>query len=244
MTIMKLPRIQGIIRRRILVNFRVDPEVIQRQLPGKFRPKLHNGSAIAGICLIRLEQIRPNGLPSITGLSSENAAHRIAIKWEDDNGETQEGVFIPRRDTDSILNHAAGGRLFPGEHHYANFRVTNSPDRIDFQMKSRDGNVAVQLQARVAKDLPGSSKFATVNDASDFFEPGSLGYSATRDESRLDGIRLKTKTWKVEPLEVEHVHSSYFADETKFPKKSVSFDCALLMRDIEHEWLSVPDFHL
>jgi uncharacterized protein YqjF (DUF2071 family) len=241
---MKLPRIQGIIRRRMLVNFRIDPAVIQRQLPAKFRPKLHDGSAIAGICLIRLEQIRPIGLPSFTGLSSENAAHRIAVQWHDENGQPQEGVFIPRRDTDSLLNYAAGGRLFPGEHHHADFHVTNSSERIDFDMKSRDGTVAVQLRGHLAKSLPPTSKFATLADASNFFEPGAVGYSVTRDQNRLDGIRLQTKTWQVEALEVEHVHSSYFADESKFPKGSVSFDCALLMRDIEHEWHTVPDFRL
>jgi uncharacterized protein YqjF (DUF2071 family) len=241
---MKLPRIQGVIRRRMLVNFRVDPEVIQRQLPSRFRPKLHDGSAIAGICLIRLEQIRPIGLPSFTGLSSENAAHRIAVQWEDESGAQKEGVFIPRRDTDSLLNHVAGGRLFPGEHHHADFHVTNSSGRIDFDMKSRDGSVAIQLQGHLAKSLPPTSRFTTLAEASNFFEPGSLGYSVTRHQGRLDGIRLKTKTWQVEALEVEHVHSSFFADETKFPKGSVSFDCALLMRDIEHEWHTVPDFRL
>jgi uncharacterized protein YqjF (DUF2071 family) len=240
----KLPRIEGIIRRRILVNFRVAPEIIQRQLPAKFRPKLHAGSAIAGICLIRLEQIRPIGLPSFAGLNSENAAHRIAVFWQDENGQPQEGVFIPRRDTSSILNHLAGGRLFPGEHNHADFHVTNSKDRIDFDMKSRDGQAAVQLRARLATALPATSKFVTLKDASNFFEPGSLGYSTTSAQNRLDGIRLKTKTWQIQPLDVEHVHSTYFADETKFPKGSVSFDCALLMRDIEHEWHSVPDFHL
>src|ERR1043166_2387439 len=101
---MRLPQIHGIIRRRILVNFRIDPEVIQRQLPPKFVPKLHAGSAIAGICLIRLEQIRPTGLPSFLGLSSENAAHRIAVLWKNEADQMEEGVFIPRRDTNSRLN--------------------------------------------------------------------------------------------------------------------------------------------
>src|SRR3954467_5183666 len=131
---MRLPKIQGMIRRRILVNFRVDPQVIQRLLPDKFRPKIHAESAIAGICLIRLEQIRPRGWPAFLGVSSENAAHRIAVRWDKD----QEGVFIPRRDTNSTLNYLAGGRLFPGEHNPADFSVSNSDDAIDFKMKSKD----------------------------------------------------------------------------------------------------------
>src|ERR1044071_6066543 len=134
---MKLPRIQGIIRRRILVNFRVEPSVLQRQLPSPFEPKLHNGHAIAGICLIRLEHIRPKSFPETLGVSSENAAHRVAVRW-DEGGETREGVYIPRRDTDSLINHLAGGRVFPGEHQRARFDVSESGDRIALRMRSAD----------------------------------------------------------------------------------------------------------
>lgn len=95
---MKLPKVHGIIGRRLLVNFRVEPDVIQQQLPAPFRPKLHDGYVVAGICLIRLQDIRPKRFPRMLGLSSENAAHRIAVVWEDDQGP-HEGVYIPRRDT-------------------------------------------------------------------------------------------------------------------------------------------------
>ena len=81
---MKLPVIQGVIRRRILANFRVDPEVMQQQLPARFRPKLQRGYAVAGICLIRLEHIRPRFVPESIGLNSENAAHRVAVLWDED----------------------------------------------------------------------------------------------------------------------------------------------------------------
>src|SRR5213594_3852799 len=104
---MRLPTIEGVIRRRILTNFRVEPSVMQLRLPPRFRPKLHNGFAVAGICLIRLEHIRPKLLPEIVGVSSENAAHRVAVLWDED-GETREGVFISRRDTNSQLNHLLG----------------------------------------------------------------------------------------------------------------------------------------
>jgi len=241
---MRLPLIQGVIRRRILVNFRVVPEVLQRQLPARFRPKLHAGSAIAGICLIRLEQIRPKLIPTAFGHSSENAAHRMAVLWENDHGETHEGVFISRRDTSSLLNHLAGGRLFPGEHHHADFQVQDSDQRIDLKMKSRDRQVTVAVQGRTDSELPLSSRFKDLSEASGFFEPGSIGYSVTTQSNRLDGLKLKTKTWRVEPLKVEEVFSSYFADESKFPKGSVEFDCALIMRNIEHQWLSEPDLYV
>ncbi len=240
---MRLPAIQGVIRRRILVNFRVDPGVMQAQLPPRFRPKLHEGHAMAGICLIRLEAVRPRLVPQFLGLSSENAAHRIAVRWSVE-GEEKEGVFIPRRDTGSAMNYMAGGRLFPGEHHRARFAVRDGSGSIELVMHSNDREVSVRIRGRVGGELPSSSCFSSLPEASSFFEPGSLGYSVTSEAGRLDGIELRTHGWRVEPLQVDEVHSSYFADETRFPKGSVEFDCALVMRNLGHEWHSAEDLYV
>ncbi len=238
---MRLPVIQGVIRRRFLINFRVDAGVMGRYLPAPFRPKLHQGHAIAGICLIRLEEIRPKGLPRFVGIASENAAHRIGVEWDEASGAVREGVYIPRRDTDSWLNHVAGGRIFPGEHQAAKFSVEDAGSRISMSVRARDGGMSVELQAHECEALPATSCFVSLAEASDYFEKGSVGYSATRDRNRLDGIRLETQEWSVRALEVEQVVSSFFADEKNFPEGSVTFDHALVMRDLRHEWHEVAD---
>lgn len=240
---MRVPRVHGVIRRRLLVNFQLDPEVAQRQLPAPFRPKLHDGHAVAGICLIRLEEIRPRRFPKMVGVSSENAAHRFAVTWSEEGGE-REGVYIPRRDSGSLVNQLAGGRLFPGEHHRARFDVDDDGERIRLEMRSSDGAVAVRVAGRAASELPPSSIFPTLGAASTFFEGGSLGYSATADGDRLDGVVLHTKQWKIEPLSVDDVHSSWFADPARFPPGSIAFDCALIMRNIEHEWEGAGELYI
>ncbi|MFZ0061053.1 MAG: DUF2071 domain-containing protein [Pyrinomonadaceae bacterium] len=240
---MRLPTIQGTIRRRILANFRVDPQVMQRQLPSRFRPKLHNGFAVAGICMIRLDHIRPKLTPEIVGVSSENAAHRVAVLWEED-GSTREGVFISRRDTNSQLNLLLGGRIFPGEHHHSSFSVREGDASINIKMKSADETITVEIDGRLADVLPPTSIFSSLAEASSFFEGGAVGYSVTSDQARLDGLRLKTKEWRVEPLDVRSVYSSYFSDEAKFPKGSIEFDNALIMRNVAHQWHSVDDLYL
>lgn len=240
---MRLPTIQGVIRRRILANFRIDAEVMQRQIPARFRPKLHDGFAVAGICLIRLEHIRPRLMPQLVGISSENAAHRVAVLWDED-GLTREGVFISRRDTNSQLNLLLGGRIFPGEHHQASFNISESGSEIKFAMKSEDSLVAVEIEGATAADLPASSIFPTVAAASSFFEGGSLGYSVTSDADRLDGLKLETKEWRVEPLQTSRVYSSYFLDEAKFPPGSIAFDHALIMRNVAHEWHAADDLYV
>lgn len=240
---MNLPAIQGVIRRRLLLNYRVDPQVIAQQLPSVFTPKLHQGYAIAGICLIRLEHVRPLGLPSVVGLSSENAAHRIAVNWDGPNG-IEEGVFIPRRDTNSALNRLAGGRAFPGEYHAADFDVTETDTAVVLRMDARDGTVSVRVSAEDSHDMPRDSCFSSIEDSSSFFEPGALGYSVSSDPGKLHGVVLQTKAWHVDPLAVDEVYSSYFTDAAQFPRGSVEFDHGLIMRNVEHEWHSSADIHL
>ena len=240
---MCIPVIKGRIKRRLLVNFRADPIVVQSILPPPFRPKLHRKHSLVGICLIRLEQIRPAGLPGMLGLSSENAAHRIAVEWTDAAGIQREGVFIPRRDTGSFLNRVAGGRVFPGEHHPARFTVVDSGGHIDFSMQSHDGSVAVRVIGNDANVLPASSCFTSLVEATAFFEGGSLGYSVTRDGERLDGLLLRTMDWRIRALSVTNVHSSFFADRQRFPDGSIEFDHALVMRDIQHEWHKAEDLY-
>lgn len=241
---MRIPTIQGIIKRRILVNYRADASIVQKILPSRFRPKLHNGNAVAGICLIRLEHIRPRFAPEFVGISSENAAHRIAVLWEDERCKTCEGVFVPRRDTDSFINTALGGKLFPGEHNKAVFEVEENGNRINFAMKSEDDKVSIKLSGEIAESLPTDSIFSSLPGASNFFEPGSLGYSVTKNPKLLDGLTLQIKDWKVSAFHVHSVYSSFYTDEAIFPKGSIEFDHALLMRNIAHEWHNVSSLEL
>src|SRR5690349_9232608 len=93
----------SVVERRLLVNYRVDPEVAARMVPGPLRPQVVSGWAVAGICLLRLGRVRPGWAPAAVGVRSENAAHRVAVEWDGPDG-VERGVYIPRRDTDSRLN--------------------------------------------------------------------------------------------------------------------------------------------
>jgi hypothetical protein len=88
----------------------------------------------------------------------------------------------------------------------------------------------------VSTELPETSIFGLLQEASDFFRGGSLGYSATGTPGIYDGLELRSFNWYVQPLAIEEVESSFFEDRTMFPPGSVEFDCALLMRKIDHEW--------
>jgi uncharacterized protein DUF2071 len=138
-------RLDAVVERRLLLNYRADPDVVAQLLPPPFRPQLRGDYAVVGICLLRLGRARPAGLPAVIGLGSENATHRIAVSWgAADNPRT--AVYIPRRDSGSRLNVAVGDRLFPGVHHRAVFDVAERPDRLRVAYATNDGSTAVEFE--------------------------------------------------------------------------------------------------
>lgn len=233
---MKFPAIHGYIDRRILVNFIADPTVVQKIVPEPFRPKIYKDKAIVGICLIRLINIKPKGLPDFIGISSENGAHRIAVEWDEDK-QIKEGVYIPRRDTSLRLNALVGGRIFPGKHHLAKFNVKESTGNFHIDFTSSD-NTSISIDAKETKGFNPSSIFETLQNVSGFFEKGAVGYSP--NGNKYEGLKLQAYQWQVRPLEVQNVRSTFFEDKAVFPKGSIYFDNALLMTKIEHEWNSMP----
>lgn len=236
---MRPPRMSSVVERRLLVNYRVAPEAAASLVPPPMRPQLVDGWAVAGICLIRLGQFRPSWLPGPVGLRSENAAHRIAVEWDGPQGRAT-GVYISRRDSGSVINVLAGGRLFPGEHSSARFDVRETAQDLHVAFASHDETVSVSVDVRTAERFQGSELFADLAQASDFFRRGSAGFSATRGGRYLDGLELQTDSWHVELVEVRAVRSTVFDDHDRFPPGSAVLDCALLMREVPVSWRPLP----
>ncbi len=145
-------------------------------------------------------------------------------------------MFIPRRDTSSWINTLVGGRLFPGRHFHAKFDVKEKPGQYHIAFTSSDGT-SITVDATDTERLTEDSIFPDLPVAAAFFERGTIGYSP--NGKKYDGLALSTQQWKVTPLAIQYIQSSFFENEAVFPKGSVVFDNALLMKEIKHEWRSV-----
>lgn len=225
----RAPNLAATIERRLLINYRLDPVVAQSLLPAALRPQLVDGSAVAGICLLRLGALRPTWFTPPVGWGAENAAHRIAVEWDDASG-THAGVYIPERHSASWLPVVVGGRFFPGVHKHATFAGAESSDRVQVTMTAADTRVRADVEIT---DDWASSLFATVTDASSFFQNGSVGWSPSHDGQSLEGLQLKTTKWRVEPGAAVSVESSFF---DALPTGSAALDNVLVMRNVPIEW--------
>ena len=224
-----VPALSAIIERRLLINYRLDPSVAETLLPEGLRPQLVDGSAVAGVCLIRLGSLRPEWMPAAIGWRAENAAHRIAVEW-DDAGGTHQGVYIPVRHSASWLPVAVGGRFFPGVHRHASFTGSETPNRIRVDLSASD--LRVSADVAVVEEWS-SGLFPSVDDASAFFRAGSTGWSPRRRGAELHGLNLETNQWRVQPGRMLNVESSFF---DALPEGSARFDSVLVMRDVPIAW--------
>jgi len=238
---MRIPTMAGTVERRLLINYRVAPDIVASLVPAPFRPRLVHGAAVAGICLIRLGQLRPAGLPAAVGIRTENAAHRIAVEWDAAPGQPPyTGVFIPSRLTASRTTAWLGGRLFPGAHHHARFTTHEASRDLRVAFADRNDSGHLDVTVRIADAWPGSALFTDLDEASEFFRLGAAGYSPARDPHHLDGLELRTTAWHVQPATVTHAASSFFDDPRTFPQGTALLDTALVMRQLPVTWHALP----
>ncbi|MGH1522908.1 DUF2071 domain-containing protein [Leifsonia sp. L25] len=217
------------VRRRLLISYRVKPEVAQTLIPEPFRPQIVDGSAVAGVCMIGLQSVRPGWIRPRLGFRTENVAHRSAVEW-DEGGVTRSGVYIVERHSSSLLPVLGGGRLFPGVQKLARFKLDETASRFRVTMSAPGTHVAVD----VALGGPwNSSLFPTVEDASSFHEHGAVGWSPCRDGRGVEPLKLTSTDWAVEPGRVISVQSSFF-DE--LPQGAAVLDSVVVMRDLPFFW--------
>lgn len=202
--ITRLPALTGVIRRRVLVNFRVDPRYVEPLLPPWMRPQL------VGARHRRHLPDQAGGPPP----PAESSHHRHALRERRAPHRGRMGLQcwpphwrVPRRDSDSRFNTLVGGRPFPGVHHHAEFVVTEDGDRVAVAMRSRDGRACVSVRGCLCADFPADSAFPDLEHASAFFRCGALGLTP-KPSGRLDALELDLAHWSVIPVRVDSVATS------------------------------------
>jgi hypothetical protein len=224
--------VRTVIDRRLLLTMRMDPSVLQRVLPKGLPPRLVDGSAVGGICFLRLRDLNAAGL-AVPWVVTENVAHRFAIMRDQAEGPTP-GVYVPRRDTSSRVAALLGGRLIEGELSHAKFEVHDSGSRLCIYVEGRCG-LEIEVSAHTS-DVATSSLFRNVEEESCFYQDACTAYSPNHRRKVIEGVELESERWTGTPMEVECFRSSVFDDTEIFPRGSWSLDSAMLVRNIHAEW--------
>lgn len=231
---LRIPQLGGVIRARLLLNYRVDPDVVRGLLPRPFAPLTINGAAVAGTCVIRLEKLRPKNLRWFPSMSFTSVAHRVAVEWRDQAG-LQSGVYIWRRLTGSRLVALAGGRVFPGSQSAANVRL-HVDGRSVRAVAFAGGDTILNGLCERRPNSRGGNLFVDHAARERFFAAGGLGMSPARGGAGYDGMRLEVENWNSALVEAVNVQSSFYDNPDRFPRNAIEFDHAMLMENLDHTW--------
>lgn len=221
------------IDRQILVIYRAQESAANALLPAPFRARLFKGHAIAALSLVRLKPPKPRLMPSLITTQPEHIAHQIAVEWTH-NGETRAGWYLLRRDT-TARSVVLGGSIFPGKLNHGRFHVHEQDARFRITCDSDDDQSHVRVDAFGADFLPKEAIFATVEEATTFLQPATSIYTSATTTGELEGMEIVPKTWPIRAMALWEATSTLFGQA--FPKDSFGVDCAMLLRNVEYEWI-------
>jgi len=116
------------------------------------------------------------------------------------------------------------------------FQVAEGNGSLGVSVLTENRRADVSFDSGYPGRWRGTPLFGDMDEASQFFERGDCGFSSRLRGGGLEGMWLRSLRWDMIPLFVRRVRTAFFEDPERFPRGSVEFDCALLMRGIPHEW--------
>ncbi|MEM8883123.1 MAG: DUF2071 domain-containing protein [Planctomycetota bacterium] len=191
-----LPDIRARLRERFVINFRVDPDVLQRRLPDWLAPQLIDGAAVASYCLLDLDQVTFGPVPDKLGVRNRNCAQRYGII---DTRSGEPCVYVAERNTDSRLGSFITGLGFPGHHP----RLDVAMDAVDdgWRIEVGDGGATPLFAARLQ---PASETRSTLFPSTDafaaFLAGGVRSYCPATDAAKLNVVDMHKQDTHYEPL--------------------------------------------
>ena len=225
----------GTIDRRILILFRILPQVLEGVLPGDVRPREIRGCVLGGIALSRRRGVRTSLLP-VRLTTSHNAVHFLLV---DPPGTTQRhgGTLVTRCDTSSRLQAWIGGHgIQRSKQHHARFRVSESKDSIELVSDSDDHAMHLAFKARIDRSIPRTSFFRSSQQAYELLRESLVALGLTPREVEVMGEPRAIRRSRLHPLIMERLESSVFSDARFTSAEAVQFDSAFWLRDDEFAW--------
>jgi hypothetical protein len=184
------------VQSRVLVVYRLDPQVVQTYLPDGLLPRVVSGYAIAAACYTRL-----GGTALFRDSGTDHLAYRFAVQREDG----VEAAWIPRRETSSWFE-ARCGAFMRGEYGKSSFEVKE--DALSIELSVAEGDSEHFYLRGEAGGFPQGSVFPTAHALEHF-----LGDEIVRPYDPIapeaDELDL-AESVAAEPLAIFEVRSPFF----------------------------------
>ena len=196
----------GRIERCWLFAYRAPAELVRRLVPSPLEPLEKGPWGFFNLVVCEIERMRPAGVPRVLGVSYRHAAYRIPVRSA---AAGVEGLYFLRSDCDSWPVALLGRGLTDFGFHRARIAVTETPDRVEIGIDSRDAPASVVIDRHGPSVLAPASPFASLDEAATFLDYKPFGISIGsgprlnvvaigRDEAarRARCVQVSSARWK------------------------------------------------
>ena len=208
------------VRGRVVVFYRVEPDVARGLLPSELRPRITAGSAIVVLCYTHLGRLETRFLPHRLA-TSHHLAYRVSAEAAGENGPTC-STWVAHRETSSRIGARWNEKVFRHGHGRSRFSIEDDACELTLRVESSRGD---ELFLRASACESTGTVFSQPNDVGEFFRnDGTIrphGVFA-READVVDAHNA----FVPEPLALIELRSAFFEDPDRFPSGSVAIDGA------------------
>jgi hypothetical protein len=219
----------------LVFTFAVPKEQLQHLIPECLTLDTHQDKwAFIAVAMVQTKSLRPKGFPSWMGNDFFLLGYRIFVRYINEGGKNQRGLYILKSETDKKKMEFFGN-IFT---HY-NYTTT------DIDLSTRDGKTQIhsvksdfEVLMMESKEnefisLPSDSPFNDWKEARRFAGPLPYTFTynpVTKKVLIIEGVR---ENWKPMPVKVIDYHFS-FIDQLQLDK--VVLANAFIIRQIPYYW--------
>ncbi len=215
-----------------LVNFAMEPSLLQRLLPHPIQPDVRNGEAFLSVVVSELADMRPTFIPKGFGFNFNQIVYRAIVTCNNERG-----VHFLRSDANNRFM-CLTGNLFSFFHfNYAriNTALENGHHRINVATKNREADIIANYDlSKLNKEMPKYSVFSSLDDAKEFFVELYVAFSTIGDFSTA--VRIKRTNWDLSVVHDENAIYSFMDGSQMFPKGSTRLDSVFYVKNLFYHW--------
>lgn len=203
-SLLNLPRsVSARLVERFIFNFRLSPSALGDRLPVPWlRPQILNGWSVVSFCILRIERLMLQPIPSIVGLQTICCAYRCGV-IDSSGAAPQPSVYIVGRNTDRQFLSLMAPAIFESPMPQVWATIEHGTECTQIVVRSVDERLLFSAEVFPAKqggDMK-SNAFGSLQEFVKFIKDGVSSYARSTTAGRYSRIDLRKQDAGYESME-------------------------------------------
>ena len=218
-----------------IVNFAMEPDVLNRHLPEPIEADTHHGNAYISIIIANMDRMRPAFLPRMFGVTYNQIVYRAVVRVGDERG-----VYFLRSDADHPLMSLAGNWLTFFRFNHTPMTFEGEADRYHLHLEAKPNHHAnIHAEYRLLPEtdgMPDSSAFTSRAEAKVALVELFQAFAYDVRTGRLDRVRIKRDEWELVLVDDTKAQYDFMNGSAIFPASSTWLDSIFCVENLNYYW--------